>query len=124
MDQRSPAGCPGLLCDDSSVTRDRHQAEGQYTWPRTLVLSARPPKLVYLDINHWIGFAKAHTGHRDGERLRPILDACIGAAACGEAVFPISDAIYAEIVQITQHRQRRDLREVIELLSGFRVITS
>jgi len=95
-----------------------------YAWPRTLVTPNRPPKLVYLDLNHWIGFARANTGHRDGEKCRPILDACLAAAASNDAVFPISDAIYMEVGQIVQHRQRRDLREVIELLSGFRVITS
>lgn len=44
-----------------------------YVWPRAL---GRPSDvvLVYLDLNHWIGLAKAATGHSDGDRYRPALD--------------------------------------------------
>lgn len=38
-----------------------------YLWPQSLRLPLRPPKLVYLDLNHWIALAKALAGHRDGE---------------------------------------------------------
>lgn len=92
-------------------------------WPATLRRPVRPPKLVYLDLNHWIELAKAHTGHRDGARHVEHLEACLDAAAAGRAVFPISDSIVIEIANIGNHRQRRSLREVIEPLSGFRVIT-
>jgi hypothetical protein len=30
--------------------------------------------LVYLDLNHWIGLAKAESGHPDGRRFQPALD--------------------------------------------------
>jgi hypothetical protein len=42
----------------------------------------------------------------------------------GRVVFPISDSIYAEISKIRQHRQRRDLRQVIEKVSRYMVVTS
>lgn len=93
-------------------------------WPSTLRVPSRPPKLVYLDLNHWVSLAKAQRGHPDGDRFKDALAALCDAADRGAAVFPISDAIYSEITQIGQHRQRRDLREVIERVSGFMVITS
>jgi hypothetical protein len=95
-----------------------------YVWPQTLRLPQRPPKLVYLDLNHWVALAKALAGHRDGEAHVEALTGCIGAVEQGRAVFPISDSIYFEISKIRQHRQRRDLREVIEKVSGYRVVTS
>jgi hypothetical protein len=42
----------------------------------------------------------------------------------GVAVFPLSDSIYTEVCKKTSHRQRRDLREVMELLSRYAVVTS
>jgi hypothetical protein len=50
--------------------------------------------------------------------------ACINAVDRGLAVFPISDSIYHEISRIKQHRQRRDLREVIERVSRYIVVMS
>lgn len=95
-----------------------------YVWPRTLRLPARPPKLVYLDLNHWIGLAKALSGHPDGEADSEVLPACLRALEDRTAVFPISSTIYIEISKIGQYRQRRDLREVIEQVSRYMVVTS
>jgi hypothetical protein len=80
--------------------------------------------LVYLDLLHWVSLAKANKGHRDGGRFADVLGACLRAVQSGSAVFPISDSIYMEVSKIGQHRQRRDVRDVIELLSHYRVITS
>ncbi len=96
----------------------------EYVWPTTLVLPTRPPKLVYLDLLHWVSLAKANSGHRDGGRYADALGACLQAARSGIAVFPISDTIYMEVAKIGQHRRRRDLRDVIELVSRYQVITS
>ncbi len=96
----------------------------KYVWPKTLRLPSRPPKVVYLDLLHWVSLAKANSGHRDGGRYTDALGACIGAVERGVAVFPISDSIYMEVSKIGLHRQRRDLRGVIELVSQYRVITS
>jgi hypothetical protein len=65
-----------------------------------------------------------HTRHRDGEQFRDTLTSCIAAVDAGAAVFPISDSIYMEIAKIGQYRQRRDLRDVIELVSRYRVPTA
>lgn len=96
----------------------------EYVWPQTLLLPSRPPKLVYLDLNHWIELSKAFVGHPDGERYKDSLAAILSAVEQRKAVFPISDSIYFEISKISSHRQRCDLREVIEKVSGYTVIIS
>ncbi len=96
----------------------------EYVWPRTLVIPPKPPKLVYLDLNHWIALAKAHAGHKEGARFRNALSACEDALDRRAAIFPISDTIYMEISKIGRYRQRRSLREVIERVSRFLVVTS
>lgn len=98
--------------------------DGSYVWPKSLLLPSRPPKLVYLDLNHWIALAKTLAGHRDGKALEDVLSACVAAVDGGSAVFPISDTIYFEISKIGPYRQRRNLREVIEKVSGYMVVTS
>lgn len=106
-----------------STARDR-SARVSYLWPPTLRLPARPPKLVYLDLNHWIALAKANAGHRDGQPFADALAACVEAVERRVAVFPIADTIYMEVSKIGQYRQRRDLREVIERVSRYMVVTS
>ena len=93
-------------------------------WPTTLRLPTRPPKLIYLDLNHWIGLAKAYSGHSDGKKYMSILEACLKTVNDGKAVFPLSAEIYSEIAKITSYRHRRDLREVIEQVSQYKVVTS
>ena len=95
-----------------------------YLWPRTLRVPRRPPRLIYLDLNHWIALAKAEAGHPEGNGYREILEWCCDAVERGEALFPISDTIYMEISKIGRFRQRRDLRKAIERVSHFFVITS
>ena len=68
--------------------------------------------------------SKAHSGHQDGERHRWILDTCLKAVRDGKAVFPLSEYIFTEIAKITSYRQRRDLREVIEQVCRYMVVTS
>lgn len=102
----------------------RRRGDWDYVWPTTLLQPARPPKLIYLDLNHWIALAKAHAGHQAGDVHRASLEWCLEAVRSGRAVFPISDAIYLEISGIGPFRQRHDLRVVIEELSGFTVIAS
>ncbi len=95
-----------------------------YLWPSTLHQPARPPALVYLDLNHWISLAKAFSGHAEGTRFAGTFDSCLAAREQRRAVFPISDAIYIEVGKIGQHRQRRHLRETIEALSGYVIATA
>ncbi len=80
--------------------------------------------VIYLDLLHWVSLAKANSGHRDGEQFVAALAACLDAASDSKAVFPISDSIYMEVLRIGKHRQRRDLREVIERVGMYSVVTS
>jgi hypothetical protein len=96
----------------------------EYVWPTTLRSPSRPPTLVYLDLNHWVSLSKAMANHVDGRDHEEILRACLRAVEDGIAVFPISDTLYTEISKIRQYRQRRALREVIEAVSRFMVVTS
>lgn len=95
-----------------------------YIWPTKLLVPVRPPKLVYLDLNHWVSLSKAQAGHRAGDQFNDVLAACGEAVSRGAAMFPLSDSIYFEVSKIGTYRQRRDLREVMERLSGFMVVTS
>jgi hypothetical protein len=95
-----------------------------HLWPTTLILPARPPLLVYLDLNHWIALSNAHAGRTERAAPAEVLAALIAAAQSGTAVFPISDTIYVEIGKMANRQYRRELREVIEMISGYRVITS
>jgi hypothetical protein len=95
-----------------------------YVWPQTLRPPSRPPKVVYLDLNHWIALSKAMAGHRDGKAYIEILSCVLRAVEEKAAVFPLSDSIYFEVSKIGRHRQRRDLREVVERVSRYMVVTS
>jgi hypothetical protein len=95
-----------------------------YLWPTTLLVPMRPPTLVYLDLNHWVALSKALSGHAGGAAFNEALEACEAAANSGSAIFPLSDSIYFEVSKIGIYRQRRDLREVMERISRFRVVTS
>ena len=95
-----------------------------YIWPRTLRTGQLPGKLVYLDLNHWIELAKAHSGHPEGKKNLKALNACTKAVAAGRAICPLSSATYMEIFKIQRYRQRHSLRQVIETVSRFFVVTS
>ena len=101
-----------------------NQTDECYIWPRTLRIPVRPPKLVYLDLNHWIALAKALSGHSDGEIDTGLLDFCLRSVERGIAIFPISLSIYVEILKIRNYRRRCDLRKAIELLGRYAVVTS
>lgn len=103
-------------------TRGFDPAEGpvpDFCWPRSLAERPSSPQLVYLDLNHWIGLAKARAGHPGGDRLQPVLEACRHARQRGDAVFPLSDSLYVEMSKIRDPRQRQDVAAVMEELSGF-----
>ena len=95
-----------------------------YTWPRTLRTEHPFGRMVYLDLNHWIELAKALSGHQAGRKNLDTLTTFEQAVADGAVVFPLSFTTLLEISKIRNPRQRRTLREVIELLSRYYVVTS
>lgn len=101
-----------------------NQTNENYIWPRTLRMPVRPPKLVYLDLNHWITLAKALAGHHDGKKDTALLDFCLRNVEEKIAIFPISLSIYVEILKIRDYQRRCDLRKAIELISRYMVVTS
>ena len=100
-----------------------NQTDGNYIWPRTLRMPVRPPKLVYLDLNHWIALAKALSGHHDGKKDMDLLDFCLRAVKEEIAIFPISLSIYVEILKIRNYQRRCNLCKAIELLNRYKVLT-
>lgn len=92
-----------------------------YERPQTLRMPG--VKVVYLDLNHWISLAKAMAGHPDGEAHNEILELSVKSADEGSVVFPLTATTYMELFKIGKYRQRCDLCNIIERLSGFVVVT-
>lgn len=101
-----------------------YQTDRSYLWPQTLLMPVRPPKVVYLDLNHWITLAQVSSGSRDKTKDREILDFCLTSMDNGSAVFPISMSIYTEILKTKNPSIRRKLRKIIERLGQYFVITN
>jgi hypothetical protein len=95
-----------------------------FVWPSLLEPPPDDVLLVYLDMNHWIGLAKASIGHPQGESLQSALEACRAARAQGIAVFVLSGTIYAEMLKIKDPAQRLDLAQVMEELTDFATLIS
>jgi len=100
------------------------RSDTEYVWPTALVPSPEGVRLVYLDLNHWIGLAKAAVGHRDGARHRDPLEALREANRSGSSAFPLSAEHYMEMSGIADPRQRFDVAAVMEELSGFASLVS
>jgi hypothetical protein len=84
-------------------------------WPARLVPAAT--RLVYLDLNHWIGLAKANTGHRDGVGLRAALET-MRTHRTGWT-YVISMPLIMELTGILRRSQRAALGQVIEEFTNF-----
>lgn len=86
-------------------------------WPS--VTRPRLP-LVYLDLNHYINLAKAAIS--DG-KARPgyarLLDAAHRAVGEQRAFFPLSGELLFEVLAIKDPRQRKDIVDIMEALSGY-----
>jgi hypothetical protein len=69
-------------------------------------------KLVYLDLNQWIGLAKAASAHKDGARYVQALEAARAAKDGGTAMFPLSGTHYMELAEDGPEEFDRMLREM------------
>jgi hypothetical protein len=87
-------------------------------WPVRLTQPARPPSLVYLDMNHYVNLAKVKAG-KAPQGYPELLEACRTARADGRALFPLSSTHCIEISNIGSYRQREDVTAVMEELSDF-----
>jgi hypothetical protein len=88
-------------------------------WPGDLLLPARPPKLVYLDMLGWINMAEVEAGNAAPAGYERLLEACRQARAEGRALFPLSSTTAIELYNIWDFERRKALVAVMDELSGF-----
>jgi hypothetical protein len=94
----------------------------EIVWPPRVVQPARPPALVYLDLNHYINLARAAAGMETPDGYDGLLRAATASRQQDRAVFPLSGEHYVEMSGIRDPAQRTAVAEVMESLSGFRVL--
>lgn len=99
-----------------------HRSDVPYVWPASIRRGEGSRQVIYLDLNHWIGLAKADTGHRDGSRYTDLLAACRHAIQHRQVIFPLSGQHYMEMAGIRDPRQREDIARVMTDLSEFRTL--
>jgi len=88
-------------------------------WPTGIRQAARPPLLVYLDLNHWINLGKARLGKHAPDGYVELLAQCITARERGAAVFVLSASLLLEITKIKDPAQRQHLADTIEQLTDY-----
>ena len=92
-------------------------------FPTTIVLSRDSQKIVYLDLNHWITLSKLRISSIDSGQ-KNLFDEFVNHVENNRACFPLSLHTYIELEKNTNHEQRRRLRQAIEKISRFSVVTS
>ncbi|QNJ90050.1 hypothetical protein HZU40_17215 [Mycolicibacterium fluoranthenivorans] len=95
-----------------------YSIRGDVVWPARLIRPARPPSLIFLDMNHYINMAKVDVGTAP-QGYRELRQACRTARADGRALFPLPSTLYMEMSNIRSYRQREDVVAVVEELSDF-----
>ncbi|CAM5673289.1 hypothetical protein [Streptomyces atroolivaceus] len=93
-------------------------------WPETLQRPRATAKIVFLDLNHWIGLAQAHTGHEQGVKHQAALKACRDARQRGTATFVLTDSNRFELQKKDTYTKRADVAAVMEELTGFSTLPS
>jgi hypothetical protein len=88
-------------------------------WPGDLLLPARPPKLVYLDMLGWINMAEVEAGNAAPAAYERLLEACRKARAEGRALFPLSSTTAIELYNVLDFERRKARVAVMDELSGF-----
>jgi hypothetical protein len=87
-------------------------------WPTALAVPARPPRLVYLDLNHWINLARAAGGSgRPG--YADLHRELLVRRDAGEIRVVLSGALFREVSKIADPAQRSRLTVIIEELTDF-----
>jgi hypothetical protein len=98
------------------------EAVPEIVWPPRLVQPARPPALIYLDLNHYIYLARIAAGLTAPAGYDDLHRAARAARRQNRAVFPLSGTHYMETSLILDPAQRTAVAEVMEDLSGFQVL--
>jgi len=101
--------------------QDEHDTEyglPPVVWPPALRQPVRPPRLLYLDLNHWIGLAQARAGR--GSPAYQRLDDSLRRALDAERIrVVLGTALFREIGKIADPAQRSALTAVIEKVTSF-----
>lgn len=90
----------------------------ELVWPTELALPARPPSLVYLDINHWINLTKAKLG-RGSDEYSKLLKECRSARTRGAARFVLTSSFVEEFSAIGNPKKRDQIVDLIDGLTDF-----
>lgn len=86
-------------------------------WAR--LMRPRVP-LVYLDLNHIVAMARVQARHPKAEPMYGrLFDSASRAVAEHRAVFPLSESHVWEIAKIADPKQRSNLADVLEPLTGY-----
>lgn len=88
------------------------------------ILRDGPAKLVYLDLNHWIGLARASKTGSNTAGYAEALELARHVRRSGDVVFPLSSTHYMEMATIRDANRRADLAAAMEELSEFATILS
>jgi hypothetical protein len=92
----------------------------QLVWPR-LVRPRRP--IVYLDLNHFIGMARAIAADpKTPAGYGELFEAARAAIEEKRIIIPLSGEHLFETAAIKDPKQRNDLADVMEVLSGFQYL--
>lgn len=95
-----------------------------FIWPPQLIFEHPRPITVYLDLNFWIGLAQASVGHTGGGRYQALFEQASALVKRNRVMFPLSAQHYMEMSAIEDPRQRGDLANVMQDLSGYRTLLS
>ena len=96
-----------------------YQLSNDIIWPADLVLPARPPALVYLDMLGFINLAEVAVGKTAAAGYDVLLPAALRAQREGRALFPLSSTHVVELYDIADVQRRRERVAIMEELSGF-----
>lgn len=103
------------------MTDGRRRTSTPFRFPPMLKRAPGPP-VTYLDLNQWVYLAQAATNHPNGARHAGTLKSLRRLVTAGELTIVTSSTTYMEISLIADPRQRQDLAEVIEELTGFKAL--
>ena len=113
------AGCVAAVHDRLGPVRNWLPLAERLVWPR-LVRPHRP--IVYLDLNHFIGMARAVAVGGASAGYAQLFESARGAAREDRVVFPLTGEHLFEMAAIKDPRQRKDVADVMEALSGFQYL--
>jgi hypothetical protein len=87
-------------------------------------MEATARRTVYLDTNHWYALGRAMAGHPDRSEHVDILRTLAEQVQQERLMFPLSSVHYMEVAENPRDDHRKEIADVMALLSRFNSITS